>query len=427
MVLPIMAQYANQKGLDILTASDWTHPLWFKEISNQLEEGGEGVYKLKDGKDKDKEVLFLLSTEISSIYKQGDKLRRIHNLVFVPSLEVAEKVSKELVKRGCNLNADGRPIIGLWSKNLLELILSIDERSMLVPCHIWTPHFGVYGSASGFDSLEEAFGDLSSQIYGIETGLSSDPDMNWQTKELMNRSILSFSDAHSPAKMGRETTVFDLEKPTYGNIREAIMRPLTKSDSKNKIAYTIEFYPEEGKYHYSGHRNCKVVYTAEDVKEKGTTCPVCRKKLTEGVFMRVGQLSDPKLFNRAITKKNDQGLLWYTDKMHIQPPYVKLVPLLEIVAQGLGSTVASQKAQNMLGKLCSEIGSELEILLHTPIDKIEKASTPKIAEGVQKVRSGNIAIDPGFDGEFGKVKIWNEKEKASFSKKEAKSQLALGL
>lgn len=432
MTLPVMEQYAAQKGLDILTASDWTHPLWFKEISQQLEPATEGMYKLKG---QAKEVLFLLSTEISSIYKQGDKLRRIHNLVFVPSLEVAEKVNKELIKRGCNLNADGRPIIGLWSKNLLELILSIDERSMIVPCHIWTPHFGIYGSASGFDSLEEAFGELSSQIYGIETGLSSDPDMNWQTKELMNRSILSFSDAHSPAKMGREATVFDLEKPTYENIRQAIMYQSIKSTkgsksikgNENKIAYTIEFYPEEGKYHFSGHRNCKVVYDAEQVREKGTTCPVCRKKLTEGVFMRVEQLSDPQLFGRAINKENEQGLRWYTDKLKIQPPYVKLVPLLEIVAEGMGSTVASQKVQTMFANLCSEVGSEVEVLLRAPIEKIEKASTARIAEGVMKVRQGNIEIDPGFDGEFGKVKIWDEKERASFRKTQNKSQLALDL
>jgi len=334
MTLPVMAEYAKQKGLDILTASDWTHPLWFKEIQNLLEEAGEGMYRLKEEGPLQK-ILFLLSTEISSIYKQGNKLRRIHNLVFVPSLAVAEKVSQELVKRGCNLNADGRPIVGLTSKALLELILAIDERCFLIPCHIWTPHFGIYGSASGFDSLEEAFGELAPQIYGIETGLSSDPDMNWQTRELMHRTILSFSDAHSAPKMGREATVFDLEAPTYENIRQAIMRlsviaseakqsqkdgiaasPLAPRNDVNKIAYTIEFYPEEGKYHFSGHRNCKVVYNAEDVKEKGTTCPVCRRRLTEGVFMRVAQLSDPKLFGRAIAKHNEQGVKWYTDKMH---------------------------------------------------------------------------------------------------------------
>lgn len=452
MTLPVMAQYALQKGLDILTASDFTHPLWFKEITQQLEEAGEGVYKLKEQSaegTEQKEILFLLSTEISSIYKQGDKLRRIHNLIFVPNLEVAEKVNKELVKRGCNLNADGRPIIGLTSKQLLELILEIDERSFLIPCHVWTPHFGIYGSASGFDTLEEAFGELAPKIYGIETGLSSDPDMNWQTAELKNRTILSFSDAHSPAKMAREATVFDLESPTYENIRQAIMR-LSKgaegdkrdkgakgqetsvssgssvsSGTSNRIAYTVEFYPEEGKYHYSGHRNCKVVYDAEQVREKGTTCPVCRRKLTEGVFMRVEQLSDPKFIGRAVAKHNDQRLKWYTDKMHIQPPYVKLVPLLEIAAESLHSTVASQKSQALFAKLCSELGSELEVLLRTPLEEIEKVGGKKVADGVLKVREGNIAIDPGFDGEFGKVTIWSEEEEKAM--KEDTPQLGLGI
>jgi len=416
MTLPVMAQFALQKGLDILTASDWTHPLWFKEIQNLLEPAGEGMYRLKEEGPLQK-ILFLLSTEISSIYKEGDKLRRIHNLIFVPSLDVAEKVTRELVKRGCNLNADGRPIVGLSSKKLLELILAIDERCFLIPCHIWTPHFGIYGSASGFDSLEEAFGELAPKIYGIETGLSSDPDMNWQTKELRNRSILSFSDAHSAPKMGTEATIFDLESPTYESIRQAIMRfsPDAKK-TKNTIAYTIEFYPEEGKYHFSGHRNCKVVYSAEDVREKGTICPVCKRKLTEGVFMRVEQLSDPALLGRALAKQNDQGLKWYTDTQHIQPPYVKLVPLLEIVAEGLDSTVSSQKSQNLFAKLCHELGSELEVLLRSPLEAIAHSAGSgligkMIADGVKKVREGSIVINPGFDGEFGKVTIWSEEEK----------------
>ena len=426
MILPVMAQFARQKGLDILTASDWTHPVWFKEIQTLLEEAGEGVYRLKDDVKGAKEVLFLLSTEISSIYKQGDKLRRIHNLIFVPSIEVAEKVNKELIKRGCNLNADGRPIVGLSSKALLELILNIDERSFLIPCHIWTPHFGIYGSASGFDSLEEAFGDLAKYIYGIETGLSSDPDMNWQTKELMHKAILSFSDAHSAPKMGREATVFDLEAPIYENIRQAIMRlsPEAKKTA-NKIAYTIEFYPEEGKYHFSGHRNCKVVLNAKEVREKGTICPVCRRKLTEGVFMRVEQLSDPKFFGRAIPKHNELGLKWYTDKLKIQPPYVKLVPLLEIAAESLGSTVASQKSQNLFTKLCAELGSEIEVLLRTPIVAIEKVGSSRLAEGVRKVREGSIVIDPGFDGEFGKVAIWSEEELIKPTVNEAQLSLEL--
>lgn len=428
MTLPVMAEYARRKGIDILSASDFTHTLWFKEIQGLLEEAGEGVYALRSaGRDKrdrgDKnDVLFLLSTEISSIYKQGEKLRRIHNLIFVPSLSIAEKVNKELLRRGCNLSSDGRPIIGLTSKNLLELILSINERSLLIPCHVWTPHFGIYGSASGFDSLNEAFGDMSKYVYGVETGLSSDPDMNWQIEELMNRSILSFSDAHSPAKMGREATVFDLDAPTYENIRQAIMR---KGD--NKIAYTIEFYPEEGKYHFSGHRNCKVVFGPDEIREKGINCPVCNKRLTEGVLLRVQQLGSDKLLKRATDKKNKQGLKWFTDNLKKQPPYVKLVPLVEVVAEGLGVTLASQKVPEMYKKLVDGLGSEINILLKADIKEIEKISNSKIAQGINKVRGGDIVIAPGFDGEFGKVKIWSEEEQNEVSKTEDAPQLSLDI
>lgn len=426
MTLPVMAAYARLKGIDILTAADFTHPVWFKEIKSQLVESTEGFYKLKDDVPGAKEIYFMLSTELSSIYKQGDKLRRIHNLIFVPSFETAEKLTKALVARGCNLNADGRPIIGISSEALLELLLSIDERAFLVPCHIWTPHFGVYGSASGFDSLDEAFGKYSKYIYGIETGLSSDPDMNWQIKELMNRAILSFSDAHSPAKMLREATVFDLEEPTYENMRQGIMRlsitGITSStsttskkardtrDTSNRIVYTLEFYPEEGKYHFSGHRNCKVSVGPDEIRSGGTTCPVCQRRLTEGVLYRVQELSDKMLLDRVQTKENDSRVKWYTDKMHIQPPYVKLVPLLEIAAESLSSTVSSQKSKDLYDKLCRELESELHVLLHAPLSDIEKVGGMKIAQGITKVREGAISIDPGYDGEYGKVAIWEEGE-----------------
>lgn len=409
MTLPVMASYARQKGIDILTAADFTHPVWFKEIQVLLREAEEGLFQLKEDTDS-KPVRFLLSTEISSIYKQGDKLRRIHNLVFVPGFSTAEKFVKALVTRGCNLNADGRPIIGISSESLLDLLLSIDDRAFLIPCHVWTPHFGVYGSASGFDSLEEAFGSLAKYIYGIETGLSSDPDMNWQIKELMNRTILSFSDAHSPAKMVREATVFDLEEPTYGNIKEAIMRLSKKLKTKNKIVYTLEFYPEEGKYHYSGHRNCKVSVGPDEIRSGGTLCPVCRRRMTEGVLYRVQELSDETLLDRVETKENSAGVKWYTDRMHIQPPYVKLVPLLEIAAESLSSTVASQKSKDLYARLCSELESELHVLLRASIAAIERVGGLKVAQGVTKVREGEIAIDPGYDGEYGKVAIWKEGE-----------------
>ncbi len=425
MILPTMARFAKQKGLDILTASDFTHPLWFKELGMQLEEAEEGIYKLKSSsfakasEDKQKETYFILSTEIASIYKQGEKLRRIHNLVFSPNLETVAKINKELIKRGCNLSSDGRPIIGLSSKQLLELILEIDERCFLIPCHVWTPHFGVYGSASGFDSLEEAFEELANNIYGIETGLSSDPEMNWEIKELDNRSILSFSDAHSPAKMGREATVFDLEKPTFTNMKQAIMR----KGGANRIVYTIEFYPEEGKYHFSGHRNCKVVYGPKEIKEKGNICPVCNRRLTEGVLFRLQQLANQEA--QVIAKHNASGLKWYTDAKKKHPPFVKLVPLLEIIAEGMDSTVSSIKVKEMFRNLCDELDSEITILLKTKIEDIAKIAGPKIADGIERVRHGTIALDPGYDGEYGKVKIWEEEKKEEKEALDDSSQLAI--
>ncbi len=412
MILPIMAKWAKKKGLGIISSSDWTHPLWLREMKAELEEASEGLYKLKG----ESSSLFLLSTEIASIYTEAGKLRRIHNLLFSPNIETAEKINKKLLERGCNLSSDGRPIIGLSSRNLLELVLAIDERIMLIPCHIWTPHFGIYGSASGFDSLNQAFGDLDKYIYGIETGLSSDPAMNWQIEELDNRSILSFSDAHSPAKMGREATVFvrkngisnnqfpiSNKEITYEDIRQAIMRK-----SKDwKVGYTIEFYPEEGKYHFSGHRNCKIVRGPDDTKTDGNICPVCKRRLTEGVLYRVGQLAKRSLNDVSQEKISKSGIKWHIDKSKNHPPYVKLVPFLEVIAEAMESTTASIKVKTKFDELCVQLGTEIEILLRIPIEKISQAGGAKIAEGVTKVRNGNIAIDPGYDGEYGKVKIWN--------------------
>ncbi len=423
MVLPQMAKWARLKGLDIISATDFTHPLWFRELKSQLEEISEGVYALKS----EKKPLFLLATELSSIYKQGEKLRRIHNLVFAPNLETVEKINNELTKRAFNLSADGRPILGLSSENLLELLLSIDPGIFLIPCHIWTPHFGIYGSASGFDSLSEAFGNLEKYIYGIETGLSSDPEMNWQIKELKNRSILSFSDAHSGPKMGREATVFTTQnskfKIDYNDIAKAVKRD---KDSLFKIGYTIEFYPEEGKYHYSGHRNCRIVRGPEETRQDGNICPVCKRRLTEGVSLRVAQLADNDLTGNVETKISPSGIKWYTDTTKTHPLYVKLVPLLEIVAEALSSTVSSQKAKDVFTNLCETFGSEMEVLLKTPIPEVEKQAGQRIAEGVGKVRKGDIVIAPGYDGEYGKVSIWSQKNgRVKGEKKQTESQMGL--
>ncbi|OGH29889.1 MAG: hypothetical protein A3F30_01725 [Candidatus Levybacteria bacterium RIFCSPHIGHO2_12_FULL_37_12] len=452
MILPEMARWASLKGLDVISTSDFTHPLWFRELKSQLEEASDGLYRLKSD---NSQTLFLLSTEISSIYKQGEKLRRIHNLVFVPNLETVEKINKEFTKRAFNLLADGRPIIGLSSKDLLELLLSIDKNILLIPCHVWTPHFGLYGSASGFDSIEECFGNLRDYVYAVETGLSSDPEMNWQIEELRTRSILSFSDAHSGAKMGREATVFELQEPSYENIRKSITRlsvfsgqlsgtssSVARSTDKlkteqqktenrkpktdNRIQYTIEFYPEEGKYHFSGHRNCKVVRGPEETRKDGNICPVCKRRLTEGVLYRLQQLSNKNLLGKVEAKISQSGIKWYTDTMKNHPPFIKLVPLNEIISEAFSSTVSSQKVKDTFDNLCKNLGSEIEVLLKTPLSQIEKIGGAKLSQGLDKVRKGNIVIDPGYDGEYGKVKIWNGNDTITQSVEE-KQESQLGL
>lgn len=445
MTLPVMTQFARQKGINLLTTGDWTHPLWMREIKSELEETDEGIYQLKSQNSKGKsesqnseignEPKFILSVEVSSIYSQGGKVRRIHSLLFVPSIEVAEKMNAELVKRGCNIHSDGRPIVGLTPRNLLEILMEIDDRCFLIPCHAWTPWFSLYGSMSGFDSIEECFGEYSKYIYGIETGLSSDPAMNWRIKDLQSRSILSFSDSHSPMKMGRESTVFELEKLTFDNLKKAIMQPslkgITGSTSTTsikgslahsprgtrdtfgtldtpRIKYTIEFYPEEGKYHYTGHRNCKVVYSPEDTKKKGKICPVCGKSLTVGVMERVEALAGSA--ENIKTQTGKSGIAWITDPAKLHPPYAKLVPLNEIIAESLGSPATSVKVKALFDQLTTSIGSEFDILLKISVDEIQKVAGEAVAEAILKVRNGNIYISPGYDGEYGVVKIESEEK-----------------
>jgi len=452
MVLPEMAKWAAKKGINLLTTGDFTHPLWLRSIKAELEERGEGVYKLrmKDEGLSTNNVRFILTTEIASIFKQGGKLRRIHDLVFAPNVETVEKINKELLARACNLSSDGRPIIGLSSKNLLQMLLEIDKRIILIPCHAWTPHFGIYGSASGFDSIKESFEELSNYIYGIETGISSDPWMNWQIEELKNRSILSFSDAHSLPKMGREATVFEINKTldniSYMDIGKALTYPMRKQGGRNVagesgVSYTIEFYPEEGKYHYSGHRNCKIIKSPAQIKESGNSCPKCLKKLTEGVTYRVQQLarlpslrlgvsgqaadgSDFKPYNSHVDSK---GVLWIDDSRKIHPSFVKLVPLNEIIAESLSSTVGSEKVKAKFDNLCLEFDSEINILLKIPLQDLSLAAGEKIAEGIAKVRRGDIVIEPGYDGEYGKVKIWNGETASVQNQKQITQESQLGM
>jgi uncharacterized protein (TIGR00375 family) len=396
MVLPVMAQWAAVKGINLLGTGDFTHPLWFREIKELLEEEN-GVFKLKGGEGRG--VRFLLTAEISSIYRQGDRTRKIHNLIIASSLTSAERINQELARKGFNLMADGRPIIGLSAKDLLALVMAVDENNLLIPAHIWTPHFSLFGSESGFDALEDCFGNLSDQVRAIETGLSSDPAMNWRIPDLVKRQIVSFSDAHSPENLGRELTILEVEKLSYKNIRSALI-----GDNGRGILSTIEFYPEEGKYHFTGHRVCGVSQSPRETAKRGTTCPVCGKPLTVGVMHRVEELA--KISLEPETRIDEFGVRWLTTRG--RPAYTTLVPLREILAETEKVGKASQKVVNAYQQLVEKLGSELAILLKTPVERIVEIGGEELADAIGKVRSGNIFIKPGFDGEYGLVKIWDE-------------------
>lgn len=410
MMLPQIGAWAKKKGIGLVGTSDWTHPLWLREIKANLKEETAGLYRLREDETS---PLFILSTEIASIYSQGGKLRRIHNVILAPSIETVEKINRTLSDRGANLISDGRPITGIPAPELVKIILSVDENCLIIPAHAWTPWFSLYGSESGFDSIGECFGEEEKYIYAIETGLSSDPGMNWRIEELDNRSIISCSDAHSGPKLGREATVFeieDLKKISYEEIIKAIKLP--------KIAYTLEFYPEEGKYHYTGHRSCGVKQSPGETKKMGETCPVCGKHLTIGVMHRVEKLASREL--KPQTKVDKFGVKWMNDGQ--RPPYAMIVPLQEILAESLGSLPASQNVQNEYEKLTREFGGEFKVLLETELSQITRISGPKVAEGIKKVRSGEIVVDPGYDGVFGVVKIWGGNK---IAKEEPNNQMSL--
>lgn len=419
MDLEHIAYWAKLKGINLVATADWTHPLWFKEIRENLKEVSFGFFQIKNYPS----VNFILSTEISSIYFHKGKLRRIHNLVFSPSFEVSEKIIKKLLSFGYNLSSDGRPTIGLSSKELLELIMEIDENTLLLPCHIWTPWFSLYGSKSGYDSIVESFENLSQYIYGIETGLSSDPIMNWQIKELETRSILSFSDAHSGQKLGREATVFvennsseKFDNYNYLDIIKAIKQDKT---GRLKIGYTIEFFPEEGKYHWSGHRNCGIRYSPEDVLKKGSVCPVCQKPLTIGVENRVLQLSFKRIEKEDLLfVQNKSGLTFVYDKEKKRRPFVSIVPLLEVL---LEITESQTKAEKEYFRLTTDLGTEFEILLKKSYEEIEKFGGKKLAQAIKIIRQRKVFVDPGYDGVFGKVKVFSEKneDKKNYEEQES--------
>lgn len=379
-------KWAKIKGIKVMGTGDFTHPAWFKEIKTQLEPAEPGLYKFRQGTS---ETRFILTAEISSIYTQGGKCRRIHNLIFAPSLEVVEKINTALGWQG-NLKSDGRPILGISSIELAKLVFNISPEAVIIPAHAWTPWFSIFGSMSGFDSIEECFGDYAKNIFAIETGLSSDPEMNWRLSQLDRISLISNSDSHSAKRIGREANVFDTEL-SYPGIISAI-----KEKDPKKFLFTVEFYPEEGKYHYDGHRLCGIVSSPEETKKYNGICPKCGKKLTIGVMYRVEQLADRPVGYQPANRV----------------PFRKLVQLDEIIAEVFGVGVASKKVDAEYMRLIGIFGTELNILLDVGLNEIAAQGSAELADGIKRVREGKIHIRPGYDGEYGEVKIFDNEIKA---------------
>jgi len=377
LTIPNLVKYAKIKGLNLLGTGDFTHPLWIQELKGSLKEDGTGVLRDNEG------FGFILSGEISSIYSQGGKVRRVHNIVLARSFEVAEQINEALTKRKVNLKSDGRPICGIPCPELVELIMGVDKEAEVIPAHAWTPWFSVFGSESGFDRIEDCYKDQTKNIHALETGLSSDPAMNWRLSSLDKYALVSNSDSHSfwPWRIGREANVFELKSLTYRDLLSAIR----EKDSK-RFLYTIEVEPAYGKYHFDGHRLCNISLSPEEARKLGNWCPVCKKPLTIGVLHRVEELAD-----------RPQG---YVLKGAI--PFKSLIPLTEIISAQMGiGQLYSKKIWAVYSQLIERFGSEFAVLLDAEEGELKKATDPKLAEAIIKVREGKVEIKPGYDGVYG--------------------------
>ncbi len=400
-------KWAKIKGVKVLGTGDFTHPLWLKELKQKLESAEPGLFRMKkkgksslidndwlpNNNHNDEGTRFLLTSEISCIYSKNNRTRKIHIVVLAPDFSTVEKINTRLGWIG-NLKSDGRPILGLDAKELAKIVLNTSHVCLIIPAHMYTPWFSLFGANSGFDSLEECFEEYAKYIHAGETGLSSDPAHSWRNSSLDRITLVSNSDAHSPSKIGREANLFDTDL-TYPAIVEAI-----KSKDPNKFLETVEFFPEEGKYHYDGHRNCQICLTPQESKKIKNICPKCGKPLTIGVLHRVDDLAD-----RQNGEEPKQTI-----------PFKKLIPLEEIIAEAKGMGVGSKAVRGEYKNLIKHFGSEFKILLTVSPGQIEQASSPEIAEGVSRVRQGKVQIEPGYDGEFGRIKIFQDQERGNFSK-----------
>ncbi len=389
MDLENLDKWAKIKGIKVLGTGDFTHPEWFKNLKEKLEPAEPGLFKLKNS---DSETGFILTTEISCVYSKKGKVRKIHIIVFAPSFEDAEKINAHLGWIG-NLKTDGRPILGLDAKELAKIVLGISENCLIVPAHAMTPWFGIFGSKSGFDSIEECFEDYSKYIFALETGLSADPAMIWRIPDGRKVTLISNSDAHSPAHIGREANVFDTEI-SY----PAIIKAITEKNPQ-KLLNTIEFFPQEGKYHYDGHRMCGVNLSPQESKKYNNICPNCGRPLTIGVLNRVDSLADRE------ERFHPEGAI----------PFKSLVPLAEIVADALGVMVGAKQVDGEYQNLIKKFDNEFKILLNVPYRDLEATTSPEIAEGIIRVREGKVNIEPGYDGVYGKIRIFSKGEQRSLS------------
>ncbi len=384
LTLPNIAVWCAKKGIGLVGTGDFTHPAWFAGMQKELQPHDSGFYTIKKS-----EIYFVPTAEISCIYKRGGKVRRVHIIVVAPTLEVVKKINTKLASIG-NIHSDGRPILGLDAEELAKIVFDASPDCLVVPAHAWTPWFAVFGSESGFDSLEECFGETTKYIYAIETGLSSDPGMNWRLSQLDRIALLSNSDAHSLANLGREANVFDFPELTHHAFVNAI-----RTKNQKQFLHTIEFFPEEGKYHVDGHRACSVRLTPQETKKHKGLCPKCKKPVTVGVLYRIDTLADRK-----------EG-----EKPKSAIPYKNIVPLQEIIAEAFGVRKQSKKVQAAYEKMVAR-KSEFEMLLDVSYDVLSSiAGDRRIVDGIRRVREGKLTILPGYDGEYGTIRIFNDAER----------------
>jgi uncharacterized protein (TIGR00375 family) len=388
MCIEEIARFAKIKGLNIVGTGDFTHPKWLNELNESLvPESDTSLYKI--AKDPESPMRFMITTEVSTLFTFENEIKKVHHVILTPSIEIAMQINDKLAKYG-NLAVDGRPTLNLNAPHLVEEVMSVSGENMIFPAHAWTPWFSIFGAFSGFNSVEECYQDMTKHIHALETGLSSDPPMNWRLSKLDKFTLVSNSDSHSfwPWRIGREANVFDLKEPSYREVVDAI-----RFKDKDRFKFTIETDPSYGKYHWTGHRNCHVALSSQDAIKLGNVCPVCRRKLTKGVEQRVEELADrPEGFE----PDNAIG-------------FRRLLPLSEIIATVSGvDSPSTQQVWRVYNLLIEKFGDEYSVLLDASREALSKAVDEAIVEAIIRVREGLVKVVPGYDGVYGRLVIFGE-------------------